>query len=161
VSTLKLGAIDWAGLIQTSSVDAEASLTTKASYTAQTIRFKQSASQEANAGAISYNTISAGYLDITGMGTTNANRLIYLFDCVGIGSVAPSTSYGLSAASVNVTAGGYNEGGAQKYLPSAWGTRASPSVYGSTSDGSFDGNVQFSTRTLTINGVTVTVYVVN
>lgn len=62
------------------------------------------ASKEVNAGKIGYATYTTGALDIVGGGSGVGNRLIRMWECLGIGT-APSTSYSLITGSGITSAG--------------------------------------------------------
>lgn len=57
-------------------------------------RFKQNIGDETNAGSIVYRVFDLTALEIIGAGTTGTNRLVHLYDALGIGA-APNATYAL------------------------------------------------------------------
>lgn len=68
--------------------------TTFARLHANRWRFRQQSGDEVNAGTVAYRVFNTNALEIIGAGTTGTNRLIQLYDAVGI-QVAPSASFAL------------------------------------------------------------------
>lgn len=68
--------------------DASASSTSYSAWGSDVLRFMQVSGDESNAGAIGYKNFDSNALAILGGGTSNSNRLVHIYDRLGVNAVA-------------------------------------------------------------------------